>query len=426
MNKLRMQLADERGVALVVVLALMALTIPALTAALAFSSTSAISTRTARAESTDQISAAAINDFAVYKLIHDAGFKETLAAGTPVYETIPINGDDAIVSWEKRGVVGGTTPAEDPTVLSTTKVVDMNSIPADTPTTVSYTIQVTNIGLATATVDDVRDGLPPYFDYVNGTTTGATTSNPQKTSHDSGQGGIAFKQLVWDLDAELAPSASLSISFDVQADAPDGHYCNIAWANPGGHDTGTGPTAKVTAGTPSTSLCDNQTVDVRKTVTPTVAASEISTTFHYRVELENLSSEEQEFFWVVDLLPPGLLFDGGTVTGTITTKNPFSWFDSGQQRLFWLLSQKGTVGVGETLWLEFDATGPLVAGAHANQVWVSFEAIGETAYSFPTAVIDVWDVYDIVVVNGETTSTVQIWVAADGSYEVTEWEILQN
>jgi uncharacterized repeat protein (TIGR01451 family) len=425
MSRLQRLIRNESGVAMIVVMGFMALTIPVVTAALAFASTASNNANVASADTTSSFTAAAASDYAVFKLLHTAGFKETLVAGVPVQEVLPINGEDAVVSWTKRGVPGATTPPEEPTVFSMTKVVDIAVVPADTPTTVTYTIEVSNFSAATATLDEIKDGLPPYFDYVDGTTTGATTANPTSSSHDSGQGGILFRHLVWAMGVELAPAQSLSISFDAIVDAPDGYYCNVAWSNPGGHDTGTGPTAKVQVGAPATTLCDNETVDVRKTVTPEIAASGVATTFTYRIEIENLSAVDQDYFWLIDLLPPGIIFDGGTVVGDITTRNPFSWFVGDQQRLFWLLFGAGTLGPGETKHLEFQATGALDAGTYENQVWVSFDAIGETAYSFPTARITVFDVFDIAITNGQTTSTAQIWVGGDGDYTVTEWEQLQ-
>jgi uncharacterized repeat protein (TIGR01451 family) len=425
MNVIKRALSNERGVTMIVVLGFMALTIPAVTAALAFAATASNSAKVASQDTTASFTSAGASDYAVFKLLYTSGFKETLVAGVPVEEVLPINGEDAVVSWTKRGVTGATTPPEEATVFSTTKVVDTVTVPAGTPTTVTYTIQVTNTEPATVTIDEIRDGLPPYFDYVSGTTTGATTANPTSTSHDSGQGGILFKHLTWAMGVELAPSDSLSISFDALVDAPDGYYCNVAWANPGGHDTGTGPTAKIQVGAPSTTLCDNETVDVRKTVAPEIAASGVASTFTYRIEIENLSAVDQDYFWLIDLLPPGVIFDSGTVVGDITTRNPFSWFVDGQQRLFWLLFKAGVLLPGETKYLEFTATGALDAGTYENQVWVSFDAIGETAYSFPTARIEVFDVYDIAIANGQTSSTAQIWIGGDGDFYITEWEQVQ-
>jgi uncharacterized repeat protein (TIGR01451 family) len=297
----------ERGNAMILVLGFMALTIPVVTGALAFSATASNSARVASADTASSFTAAAASDYAVFKLAHVAGFKETLADGTPYNEVLPINGEDAVISWTRRLGPGATTPPAPPTVFTTTKIVDTTSVAANTPTTVTYTLEVTNVGAAPAIVDEIRDGLPPYVDYVSNTTTGATTANPTKTVHDSGHGWVLFRNLVWDLGVELAPLESLSISFNAEIDAPDGHYCNLAWANPGGQDAGSGATAKIQAGTPATTLCDNETVAARKTVTPEFASSGVSTTFRYRIELENLSAIQQEIFRLVDLLPPGII-----------------------------------------------------------------------------------------------------------------------
>ncbi len=413
---------NESGNAMIVVLGFMALTIPVVTGALAFSATAANSARVASADTASSFTAAGAADYAVYKLAHTAGFKETLVGGVPYNEILPINGEDAVISWTKRAVPGATTPPEAPTVFATTKIVDTAIVPANTPTTVTYTIEVTNTGLTPATVDEIRDGLPPNFDYLNGTTSGATSSDPTTKFYDSGFGGGLFRQLVWPLGVELAPSASLSISFDAEVDAPDAYYCNVAWANPGGQETGTGPTAKIQVGTPAMSLCVNEAVDVRKTVTPETAAAGVPTTFTYRVEFENLSSIDQDFSWVIDDLPDGVTFVNGTVQSDITTNNPFAWLD---QPLVWIKSFNMygyTMAPGETHYIEYQATGSLAAGSYESQVWITFDFLGEFAFSFPTARISVYDVYDIAIANGQATSTAQVWIGADGGYQVTEWE----
>lgn len=412
---------SESGNAMIVVLGFMALTIPVVTGALAFSATASNTARVAGANTASSFTASAAAEYAVYKLVHTAGFKETLVGGVPYNEILPINGEDAIISWTKRAIPGATTPPEAPTVLATTKIVDTAVVPANTPTAVTYTIEVTNTGLAPVTVDEIRDGLPAHFEYVDGTTTGATTANPVARFWDSEYGGALFHQLVWTIGIELAPLASLSISFTAEVDAPDGYYCNLAWANPGGQDTGTGPTAKIQVGTPAMSLCENEAIEVRKTVTPETAAGGTLTTFRYRIEIENLSGIDQPYTWIMDEIPPGFTYVNGSVVSDITSYNPITWL-FGPEKLFWWFFFPKQLGAGETRYLEFDATASVAAGDYESAVWVSFSLFGDFAFSGPTARIAVYDVYDIAIANGQTTSTAQVWIGADGDYTVTEWE----
>jgi uncharacterized repeat protein (TIGR01451 family) len=421
---LRRLISSERGNAMIVVLGFMALTLPVVTGALAFAATASNSARVARADTASSFTLAGAGDYAVFKLLHVAGFKESLTAGVPYAELLPINGEDAVVSWTKRAGPGATTPPALPTVFTTTKTVDTTMVAANTPTTVTYTIEVTNTGSATATVDEIRDGLPPFVDYVDNTTTGETTANPIKSVHDSGQTWVLFRQLVWDIGVSLGPMESLSISFDAEINAPDGYYCNVAWANPGGQDAGSGPTAKIQAGTPLSMLCDNQAVAVRKAVTPAFAASGVPTTFRYRIELENLGAINQDIFTIVDVMPPGISIVTGTIESDITVQNPALKTPDDQQEAKWVdgLLTVETIVPGQTVYIEFDATGSLASGDYENQVWVSFQAVGEAVYSFPTARIAVYDVYDIAIANGQTSLSTQVWVGADGDYRVTEWE----
>ena len=420
---IRERVSGERGVATIVVLAFMVLAIPTMAAALSFSATVSNSAKHLRDATSGRLSAVGGNDYAIYRLIHEPGFKESLVPGVPVNATLPLNGTDVTVTWEKVGVPGGTVPPVPPAVLQTAKLVSPASIPADTPTNVTYTIDVTNTGPATVTVDRIKDGLPPYFDYVTGTTTGVTTSDPSIFGFADGQGSPLFRVLTWDIGQTLGPAGSIMLQFQALVDAPDGHYCNEAWADPGGKETGTGPAAKLQSGVPTEPLCDNEAVDVRKTVDLPSASAGVETTFRYRIEAENLSATQRDMYWILDILPPGFVFDSGSVSGDITTSNPFAWFSGGQQHLSWFFFFGKSLDPAQTKHLEFDATATLSTGTYANQTWVSVENLASSAYTYPTADVTVWDVFDLTVTDGNTTSIAQVWVGPDG-FEVTEWEIV--
>ena len=416
---------EERGVAMIVVLAFMVLAIPATTAALSFTATVSQDSREQRARATEQFSAVGANDYAIFRLLHEPGFKEGLVPGVPVQEILPLNGGDVAVTWEKRGSPGATLPPNPPAVLSTSKGATPATIPADTPTTVTYTIQVTNDGPDPADLLQIHDGLPPHAVYLTGTTTGVTTSDPSVFAFDDGQGGAVFQFLTWDLTTQLQPAEFATLQFQVQMDAPEGHYCNEAWADPGGKATGTGPTAKLQVGAPVEPLCVNELVEVRKTVDTSSAPSGTPTVFRYRIEVENASASSQSFTWIYDVLPAGFTYQSGSVSGDITTSNPFAWFSGGQQRLFWLFFFGKSLDPAQTKFLEFDASATLSSGSYTNQAWVGFNGLLNSAYTYPTAEVTVFDVFDVTVSDGETTSTAQVWVGDDG-FEVTEWELVQS
>jgi uncharacterized repeat protein (TIGR01451 family) len=362
-----------------------------------------------------------------------SGFRQGLSPGVPAYEIIELNDAEGAISWTKRAIPGGTPPDEENTLV-TSMVVDTPSVPADTPTVVTYTIQVTNVGSSTVTVDEVRSGPPWHVEYVAGSTTGATTDDPTVTFRSSGESGayIPYLQFLWPLAIALGPSESLSIVFDAEIDAPASWLCNTAWAVPGGHNGGSGPTAKVQVGTPTGTLCLNEALEIRKTVTPNLASAGIPTTYTYRIEVENHDTVMHDYSWVIDILPPGLTFIGGSVSGNIGFiwgfTNPFQYpDDENGDRLYWPIAPwNDNLNPGQIRYLQFKASGALAQGVHTNEAWAFFWWIGDHVYSFPTAEITVWDVYDLVVANENVSATAQVWMGADNSYHVTQWQVVGN
>lgn len=426
MIPLRRMIQSERGiVAMSVVMAFMAFALPIVTATLAFTATAAISSRESRNASTNQFTVTGAMDYAIYKLVHVDTFRQSLSGGDPAYESITLNNSDGLISWTKRVDPGGTSPTEIAT-LQTTKTVTPTSVPANSTTDVTYTIQVENVGGQNASLVYIKDSLPSGFDYVTGTTTGATTADPTVSHWDDGNGNH-FTYLKWQVSTDLAPSASLSISFEASLSNPDGYYCNVAWTQPGSISSGTGPTAKIKVGTPTDTLCDNEAIQVRATVTPSSAVAGVSQTFHYRIEIENNSSTTRTACGIVDLLPKGFTFVIGSVTGDITGTNPFLWTNSDGQHARWVFCSGSNTGIpispGTTKYLEYDATAQPDTGVYDNQVWVSFASLLNSAYSGPTAEVSVFDVYDVSVSNSTTSVTAQVWMDSNGSYYVTEWQV---
>lgn len=136
--------------------------------------------------------------------------------------------------------------------LSTTKTVNHSAVSSGD--TVRYTIDVHNPGQTDATLQTVTDNLPSGFGYVDGSTTGATTSDP------SSSGGT----LTWSTPATVPAGGDVTLSFDATAASASGTYYN----NAGGTAenlfvTPTGDTAPVTVtaaeGTGSVSISVNPT-----------------------------------------------------------------------------------------------------------------------------------------------------------------------
>jgi len=68
--------------------------------------------------------------------------------------------------------------------LSITKTVTPETAIPNTQTTFTYTITLENEGTGAATVQEIRDYLPPYLSYVGSSTTGITTNGPSITPSD--------------------------------------------------------------------------------------------------------------------------------------------------------------------------------------------------------------------------------------------------
>ena len=132
--------------------------------------------------------------------------------------------------------------------LATTKAADSGSVGQGGSD--GYTITISNPNTSSVSLDTITDTLPAGFSYTNGSSTGATTSNPS----------INAQTLTWSGPINV-PAASggaagtVSLHFNVTASTTAGDYFN----NAGGSATGftvvpTGDTAKVTVTAPPETL----------------------------------------------------------------------------------------------------------------------------------------------------------------------------
>ncbi len=180
------------------------------------------------------------------------GATPLLSASTPItagphslYLSIFDQGDrilDSAVFLDR--LVLGTTAAgacqPGATVLSTSKTADASTTPAGGND--GYTITVSNPSGSPVTLDSISDELPAGFTYTNGSTTGATTSNPT----------IAGQTLTW-AGPFTVPAATgggpgtVTLHFGVNVSSTPGDYFNNAGAAATSNSvTPTGPTAKIT------------------------------------------------------------------------------------------------------------------------------------------------------------------------------------
>ena len=427
---IRRILQREHGIGMVLVLALMALAIPIITAALGLASTLSIDSRVKADIAKGQYTDLGVPDIAaevVLEILDDPDSE------------VPPEGIDLIIEINDEEVPVNVTPA-DPGVddpadgegLRVTKQVSPTTAPVESssPTIFTYTITVENTIGTPITLKRIHDGLPPDFSYL-GPTSDVTSSDPTETWLDDQNDVPTYLQLTWDLISlgiEILPGQSVSLTFDAQAsDLAEGNYCNEAWVDPDGPESRTGKTAKVIVGTPADDVCAGEEVEVITTVDVTPSPDDpdmIRAT--YTIEITNVTDTELHIWWIRDKLPPDFTYVLGSTTADITDRNPFPrlvlW---GQQRLNWFfIFGLPSLLPGETKTLTFEADAPLTAGNYYNEVWVFFVELSENhaGYSYPSALVMMQDVYEISVDGGAPSS--EIWIL-DDDVQIYRWNIGQ-
>lgn len=406
---------SESGVAMVMVLVLVALSVPLVTTALGLSSTLAIDSGVKTRLLEGQYSALGSTEYVLYRILYEAGFPENLTPGIPDIQTITLNGESMdIVTVIDVGSAEAPPPPDVPG-LTTTKGVTPTTASVNTLTTFTYTITIENTGAGSIGVTEVHDGLPPDFSYVASSTTGVTTDEPSIQTRSNGGAGQDLTELTWDissLNIVLAPTETVVLTFQSEASVGEGNYCNLAWPEPGGKPLSSGPTAKIVVGTPADSNCEGELVSVTKSVTPETAASNADTTFTYTIAIENLGSETAAMVWIKDLLPAGFSYVDGSAGGGITVLDPSEVTQNGRMRLRWNVNS--SLLVGQTQYLTFQATANLGRGTHYNEVWGHFSSLSKDTYSWPTAPVYVADSVSVSVSVGGVTGTLQVWVDENG------------
>lgn len=417
----------ERGAGLVVVLAFIALAIPITTSALSLVSTAALDSRAKTESSFSRYAAVSGTEYGRYRLLHEPGFRDTVLGGAPVQQTIMINGQPTVITWERLTGPSVTLPGPGLPTLQTSKTVNPDAVPAGTPTLVTYDVTITNTGAQTERVRTVDDALPPFFTYEPGSTSGAATADPVITLLTDAVTGATSQQLEWALPGDgvdIAPASAMALRFQAVVNAPAGHYCNRAWTDHGGTSFGSGPTAVVTAGSLPPGPCDGSILNVRKTVSPTIAQTGISTTYTYTVTVQNPGPEVQDMTWIRDLLPTGLTYVTGSTSGDITSDDAALINFGGQPWLAWTgFGSARRLDPGQTGTLVFQASGALPAGVYYNGVWVRLQGPAGSAYSGPVAEITALDGFRVTAADGAATSRTRIFITQAGDYTADGWDL---
>lgn len=422
------QKRGERGIALMMVLAFMAVSVPLVTGALALASNLSIDSGVKERIAQRQYSLFGASQHAIYKLVYEEGYLDGLEEGVEYSYAVELNGQTLTVTVMKLVSPAGEPfppPAYSNRRLRTLKeVVDAPAtVNPGEPATFTYSIVVENADDQAEDVRKVHDALPPGFSYVPGTTSGVTTNNPEITTFTGGD-GQTYEKLVWNLaplKINLLPGESITLDFSAEATLEEGNYCNEAWAEPGDELTSTGLTAKITVGTPPTTLCPGEAATVTKAVSPAVAAGGSAHTYTYTIDITNIGEETLHMSNVRELLPVGFFYVEGSATleGS-SLDDPVAVMHLGRQRLDWAFAPSYTVGPGAELTLVFQASANVDPGEYWNDVLVTFEELDYEVYTWPTALVLVMGVASTSVTDGQGTAKGEVWLGS-GMWGLAKW-----
>ena len=128
---------------------------------------------------------------------------------------------------------------------------------------------------------------------------------------------------------------------------------------------------------------DSRRLQTSKTVSPEFAMPGRPTTFTYTITVENRDDEPENLTTIIDILPTGFGYVGGSTTG-VTTDEP----NISGQELTWDLPSLGLVlQPGDVVNLLFDAQASVGQYNYCNQAWV--EPGGYATGTGPTARVEV-------------------------------------
>ena len=428
------------GIALIVVLGLMALSVPLVSSALGLASTVSIDSRSKQKILRHKYCALGAGEYLNYLLNDAARWAQWWADNPSGQETLDFCGETVTLSIrsddpsEDSLSDDSSAPPEIPALsgfnnrnLQTTKIIEPLD-PGD-PTTRTYTITVTNRGSNDKSLNKVQDQLPAGFTYI-GPTSGMTITDPE----------IDGRELKWTIPAALpklepGDSASLTFKVNVPAGLPSGNYCNDAWATPGGTKTRSGYTAAVVIGSPGDDICKDEPAAAMVTKTVTSATdfevaissppeSTYSVVIGYTIEIKNVGTAPLTMDEIRDVLPLGFCFvDGSATLDGSPFPNPDVNIPNGgtscpdddtRQDAEWDTTEVISSGGSRTLVFSAEAT--VTAGDYWNDVLVDFDEITHDVYTWPTALVAIRDAFSAEALIGDSSESIgdfEVWVGSE-------------
>ena len=174
--------AGERGgVAIIMLLAFIVLAVPLSVSAVQTAGQLTRSSQVHNDRRAGLASASAGLEDIIHKVATDVAFDTGLNPTNPSrVAQVSINGQTTTATTTKL-FPSDTLQGQG---LSITKTVTPETANPNIQTTFTYTITLENEGTGAATVQEIRDYLPPYLSYVGSSTTGITTNGPSITPSD--------------------------------------------------------------------------------------------------------------------------------------------------------------------------------------------------------------------------------------------------
>ena len=439
----------ERGVALIMAVSFMALSLPLVLAALHLASALTVDSRVKTGILKSQYSGLGGNQYGIFKLTYDPDFIDDLPVGTPTSTTVTLNDQIITINLVKAADAPHPVPpkALNSRRLRVLKVVTPATTTPSVTTTFTYTIAVDNRDDQPENLTKIKDKLPPGFGYVSNSAQFTPPGGPTSGLEPS----ISGQDLTWNiapLSVTLQPAEVAILIFDATANVAEGTYCNEAWADPGDSNTQSGKTAVVVVGSPTgpSALCSGPAVILTKTVDPATSVFGAETLHTYTIKIQNIGTIELDMTRIRDFLPgctdpcsvatEGFVYQLASTGGNITSNDPntkiIQQTQAGvktyRQRLDWNFSDDFEIPSGQTSTLTYVVAkkAGVTPGDKWNEVLVSIDQFGtDGIYSWPTAPVSVRTVVVTCSSDGESSVSSEVWVGI-GSADVQWAEFLRD
>lgn len=408
---MRHMLKDETGQVLPLVLAAMTIGILVVVPFVQYASTEVRGTRVYQDKMTQQYSADAGVEHAIWRLAYEDGFASSLTPDNPSTQyTVTLNDSDVLVTVTTMDTQGAGGGSDD---LTVNKVVSPTTADPGVETTFTYIITITNNKVITEYIKQILDEMPSSFSYVTGSSKGVTTDDPN----------VQGQTLTWGFNPRIPinPGESKHQVFQATATLNSGTYYNYVRVQCGL----IGPPEIITyRGAPVGVGGGGDENYITKDVNPAAAGVGVETSFTYTIYIHNDDLEVLEITQVGDDLALGFSYVSGSSEGVTMAEPQITDLGGGYQRLKWNLSPpRPTILPGETLTQSFRATATLEEGTYYDSAWVILKDGGEnTYYTSPTAPVQVYRVFDIEAQDGDTTTRANVKLIG-GSVTILSWQI---